>query len=70
MDITLAGGSIIFAIFMVLYTAAVIHGLYSRKGSGIAEHPFRSVYSNAPGAGEPKRHGRDREVMVFTRGTR
>jgi hypothetical protein len=66
---TLAGGSIIFGIFLILYFAAVVHGLYSRSGSGIAQRPDRDAYGDAPGAQIPSSLGRDTARRV-TRGTR
>jgi hypothetical protein len=66
---TLAGGSIIFGAFLVLYLLAVVHGLYSRSGSGIAQRPYRDAYGDAPGAQIPSSLGRD-IVRQVTRGTR
>jgi hypothetical protein len=66
---TLAGGSIISGTFLVLYLLAVVHGLYSRSGSGIAQHPYRDAYGDAPGAHIPNSLGRDVARNV-TRGTR
>lgn len=37
----LAGGALIFAAFIVLYTLAVVYGLYTRTGSGINQRPYR-----------------------------
>jgi hypothetical protein len=67
--VTLAGGSIIFGSFLIIYFAAVAHGLYSRSGSGIAQRPYRDAYGDAPGAEIPSTLGRDTARRV-TRGTR
>ena len=68
----LAGGSLIFAAFLVVFTLAVIYTLYSRRGSGIAQHPYGNVYTDAPAAAGASRlsgrHGG--ELRVWTRGTR
>lgn len=53
----LAGGALVFLVFVVVYGLAVIHGLYSRSGSGITPRPWR----NERLAHEPLR---------FARGTR
>ena len=65
----LAGGATIFGIFLVVYLLAVVHGLYSRSGSGIAQHPYRDAYGDAPGARIPSSLGRD-TARRYTRGTR
>jgi hypothetical protein len=68
-SVTLVGGSLIFGVFLVLFLLAVIHGLYSRSGSGIAQRPYRDAYGDAPGAHIPSSLGRD-VVRQVTRGTR
>jgi cbb3-type cytochrome oxidase subunit 3 len=68
---TLAGGSGIFAAFIVLFTIAVTYSLYSRRGSGINQHPHGNVYTNAPGASGSSTVGNDRIAAAnLTRGTR
>jgi hypothetical protein len=42
----LAGGAFIFLAFIVLYLLAVTYGLYTQKGSGINQRPYRSGASN------------------------
>jgi hypothetical protein len=37
---TLAGGSLIFLAFILLYTLAVTYSLYTRTGSGINQRPW------------------------------
>ena len=46
----LAGGAIIFAAFIVVYFVVIVHSLYTRRGSGINQHPYRDPYGDAPGA--------------------
>ncbi len=68
---TLAGGWPIFAAFLVLFTFAVIYSLYSRRGSGISQHPYANAYSSAPGARGASTIGNDRiAARNLTRGTR
>ena len=69
--IVLAGGALIFGLFIIVYTLAIVFGLYTRAGSGISQRPYHHVYGGAPGAGRaghlggnPDR-GRD-----WSRGTR
>jgi hypothetical protein len=51
----------------------VVYGYYTVEGSGIAEHPYRDVHGNAPGAFAPaSAYGRDETIVMrnWTRGTR
>lgn len=41
----LAGGSTVFGVFLVIFLLAVIHGLYTTRGSGIAQRPYRKGHS-------------------------
>ena len=66
---TFAGGATVFGIFIVVYLLAVVYGLYSRTGSGIAQRPYRDAYGDAPGAHIPSSLGRD-TARRLTRGTR
>ena len=69
--ITIAGGAWIFLGVIVVWTLAIIHSLYTRRGSGINQRPYTKVYSNAPGARGPSLLSRDESAAVrFTRGTR
>jgi hypothetical protein len=65
----LADGAVIFGIFLVVYTLIVIHGLYTRSGSGIDEHPYGNPYDAASGARSGVVRGRD-GITNWTRGTR
>jgi hypothetical protein len=68
---TLAGGSLIFAIFLVVFTLAVIYGLYTRRGSGINQRPYANAYTNAPGAQGSSVLSHDESAATrYTRGTR
>ena len=72
LGIDLAGGALIFLLFIVAYTLAVAYGLYGRRGNAIPYQPYGKVYSAAPGATrtEARLHGRERDVIAWTRGTR
>ena len=65
LGIELAGGSLIFLLFLIGYTLAVAYGLYGR--SGISRHPYAKVYASSPGA---SRTYREHEVTGWSRGTR
>ena len=58
----LAGGAFIFLAFIVLYLFAVTFSLYSAKGSGISQRPYRTGASNLVHDRVAARH--------LTRGTR
>jgi hypothetical protein len=60
-------------IVSIVLVVGVIYGYYTVGGSGIAEHPYRQAYSDAPGAfGPGSASGRDERVSIssWTRGTR
>lgn len=70
--IGLAGGSWIFLVVILLILVGVIYGFYTRKGSGIDQHPHNAE-SQAPGAkGSSEISGKDEgEGSAFdTHGTR
>jgi hypothetical protein len=55
----MSGGAGLFAIFLIVMTAAVIYGLYTRRGSGINPRPWDGS-EGAPGAeGREELSGRD-----------
>jgi hypothetical protein len=65
-----AGGWEIFAVFLVVFTLAVVYSFYTRRGSGINQRPFADQYDSAAGARGPSRiSGRDGNE-AWTRGTR
>jgi hypothetical protein len=72
LGIELAGGFIAFMAFSIVFLLAVTYALYSRAGSGIGQHPYRHVHGGAPAAARESRMSGspDREVMIWTRGTR
>lgn len=71
MTIALAGGSWIFLGFIVFMLVAVIIVLYTRKGSGIDQHPYGKIYSGQPGArGESHVSGHDEREHDWSRGTK
>ena len=65
-------GGWIFLAFILVFTVAVIYGLYSRAGSGITQRAYGKQYQGAPGArGESRMSGRrNDEIKGWTRGTR
>ena len=62
------------ASFLVAIAAFLIGAiqLYTRTGSGIAQHPYKHVYGGAPGAAREARMSGavDREISSWSRGTR
>lgn len=72
LGIDLAGGAVIFLLFVVAFTVAVAYALYGRRGSAITRQPYGKIYGGAPGAhlAESRLRGREREVIAWTRGTR
>ena len=70
--IEFAGGALIFAAFIIVFFLAIVFGLYTRAGSGIAQRPYRHIHGGAPGAARAGRLGGapDREIANWSRGTR
>ena len=60
---------LLLAIVMLLVGVLTI---YTRRGSGISQHPYKHVYGGAPGAARDARMtgSPDREIVSWTRGTR
>lgn len=48
----LAGGSLIFLAFVILFLIAIVYGFYTVKGSGINQHPNDGL-DGAPGSAGP-----------------
>ena len=71
LGIDLAGGSLIFLLFLIGFTLAVAYALYGRRGSAITQQPYGKIYGGAPGATREasRLRGRDREVISWSRGT-
>jgi hypothetical protein len=71
--IALAGGSWIFAGFLVVMLVGIVYTLFTRTGSGITERPYFNQYGGAPGAtGAGDVSGHDERVTVrdWSRGAR
>lgn len=67
----IAGGAAIFALFIVIYFAAVVYSLYTRRGSGINHHPYGQAFGDTPGASLPSTMEHDRTAAsLWTHGTR
>ena len=67
----LAGGSLIFLGFIILFLLAVVYSTYSSSGSAITQRPHGKLYSGAPGAGRRSTLGSDRDrVSSWYRGCR
>jgi hypothetical protein len=64
----LADGALIFGAFLIIYLVALTYGLYTRRGSGIDEHPYGNVYDAASNA-RSRQPGRS-SFSTWTRGTR
>jgi hypothetical protein len=45
-----AGGAVIFGAFIVVALLIFIYSTYTRRGSGINQHPYMIPYGDAPGA--------------------
>jgi hypothetical protein len=68
-----AGGSLIFLTFLIVFFFAFVWSFYTRTGSGIDQHAYGKLYSGAPGARGPSEiSGRDatENLAIWTRGTR
>ena len=70
LGIELAGGAVIFGVFIVAYTLAVAYSLYGRRT--MDHRPYGKVYSATPGAyhTHARLSGRERDVRAWSRGTR
>jgi hypothetical protein len=71
--LALAGGSGIFAAFLIVFLISIVYTLYTVTGSGISQRPYSKRYSGAPGSSSPSSvSGHDDLVTVrnWSRGTR
>lgn len=67
----LAGGWQIFMGVIIVFLFATVYGIYTTKGSGIAERPYGKIYGGAPGAkGSSSASGHDGREHNWSRGTR
>ena len=68
---TLAGGSLIFGIFLIVFLVATIYATYTRRGSGINQRSYGKIHGGAPGAFIDSDLAHDRAAARnLTRGTR
>jgi hypothetical protein len=66
-----AGGTLIFAGFAVVYFLVLAYSLYTLRGSGINQHPYRNPYGDAPGAARKSSLSHDERASIqYARGTR
>jgi hypothetical protein len=72
LGLELAGGFLVFVVFSIVLLVAVTLSLYTRTGSAIAQHPYHHPHGGAPAAAHESRMtgSADREVLIWTRGTR
>jgi len=67
----LAGGTVIFVLFVVLYFVVISYGLYTRAGSAINQHPYNNPYGDTPGASRKSSLSHDERASIHSaRGTR
>lgn len=67
----LAGGALIFGLFVLFYFVVLVYSLYTRRGSGINQHPYRDPYGDAPGASRQSSLSHDTRASIqYARGTR
>ena len=67
----LAGGTLIFAGFVVLFFFVVAFSLYTRRGSAINQHPYNNPYGDTPGASRRSSLSHDERASIHSaRGTR
>jgi hypothetical protein len=68
--IDFAGGSAIFAAFLVFALIALCLSTYSRRGSAISQRAYGKIYGGAPGAFGASDLAHDRNAARrLTRGT-
>ena len=60
----LAGGALIFGAFIVVYFFVIAYSLYTRRGSGINQHPYRNPYGDAPGASRVSELSHDKRASI------
>ena len=69
----LAGGSGVFATFLVVMFFGIVWTLFTKSGSAISERPYFNQYGGAPGAtGSSSVTGHDERVTMqdWSRGAR
>jgi hypothetical protein len=65
-----AGGAAIFGAFIVFYFFVIVYSMYTRKGSGINQHPYRDPSGGMPGAHRPSDLAHDPWAVIRVRGTK
>ena len=53
MVVALAGGTWIFLGVVIAFLIGAVIAIYTRRGSGVDQHPYQHVHGGAPGAGIP-----------------
>ncbi|HXO10716.1 MAG TPA: thioredoxin domain-containing protein [Solirubrobacteraceae bacterium] len=66
--LALAGGSLIFVIFVVVLLFAVVFGYYTRRGSGISQTPYRRA-DGPPESPSELAHDTTQDIRNWERGT-
>jgi hypothetical protein len=66
--LALAGGSLIFLIFVIVFFFAVVFGYYTRRGSGISQTPYRRG-DGPPESPSELSHDLTQDVRNWERGT-
>src|SRR5947209_6221760 len=64
----LAGGSLIFAAFVVVLFFVFVYGYYTRRGSGISQTPYRRP-DGPPESPSELAHDSTQDMRDWTRGT-
>jgi hypothetical protein len=66
----LSGGAAIFGTFILIYFFVTVYSMYTRRGSGINQHPYGDRHGSAPGAWRPSTLSHDPLAVIRVRGTR
>ncbi len=67
----MAGGALIFGLFVVGYFIVLVFSLYTKRGSAINQHPYRDPHGDAPGAWRTSSLSHDERATIRSaRGTR
>jgi Thioredoxin len=68
LPLALAGGSLVFLIFVLVLLVAVVFGYYTRRGSGISQTPYRRA-DGPPESPSELGHDITQDVRNWERGT-
>lgn len=66
--LALAGGSLVFVIFVIVFLFAVVFGYYTRRGSGISQTPYRRA-DGPPESPSELAHDTTQDIRNWERGT-